>query len=285
MKRYLLPFIIILFCNIYSQENSFELFPSGLNFIPLKAMNRDAKIGLNIIPENNNMKINIGNTIDILSFRFSQSERITAAIDFFAYALSRSYRNKRLQIDAVDGLFGGNISYSKKINNRQFSGRLSIIHNSAHLVDGHWDRNENMWIDNYEPVPYAKDFIELITAYEYKTNFLSIRNYAGFEYAFLVRPSDMKRFNLNSGIEIGLTSLLSPLFGKGKVPFFAYNFTLNGITSYRGNYNSMLGIKFGNWNEKGILIFISYYEGYDVFHSYYKRRVKRFGVGFSVDFL
>jgi hypothetical protein len=270
---------------VYPQASNFELFPSGLNFAPLKANNRDAKIGLIYIPENNNMKIDIGNNIDLISFQLSESERLTAGIEFLAYALSTSYQGKRLQIDAVDGLFGGNISYSKKIDDKMFSGRFSIIHNSAHLVDGHWDFHNDRWIDNYRPVPYAKDFAELVVAYNYNTDFVSIRPYTGLEYAFLIRPSDIKRFNLESGFEIALTKLLQPLFGKSKVIFFAHNFSLGGITSFRGSNNSMFGIKFGNWFEKGLLIFVSYYEGYDVFHSYYKRRVERFGLGFSVDFL
>jgi len=96
-------------------------------------------------------------------------------------------------------------------------------------------------------------------------------------------PSDIKRFKFDSGFEIALTELLVPLIGKSKVLFFAHNFSLGGTTSFRGGNNSMLGIKFGNRNEKGLLIFISHYEGHDVSHSYYNRRVGRFG--FYVDFL
>jgi hypothetical protein len=285
MKNLLLFFLIGLLCNSYPQDNDFEFFPSGLNFIPLKANNRDAKIGLIYIPENNNMKIDIGNNIDLIGFGVSDSDRFTVGIEFLAYALSRSYQEKRLQIDAVDGFFGGNIAYSKKLEDNLLTGRFRIIHNSAHLVDGHWDFRNNRWIDNYKPVPYAKDFAELIVAYTYNIDFASIRTYMGFAYAFLIRPSDIKRFNFETGFEIGLSKLISPLFRKGITPFFAHNFSLSGTASYQGNNNSMLGIKFGNWNEKGLLMFISYYKGYDVFHSYYKRTVERFGVGFSVDFL
>ncbi len=285
MKNFLLLFLIGLLGNLYSQESNIEFFPSGLNFIPLKANNRDAKIGLIYIPENNNMKIDVGNNIDLIGFRFSDSERLTAGVEFLAYALSRSYQGKRLQIDAVDGLFGGNISYSKKLEDNLLAGRFSIIHNSAHLVDGHWDFRNNRWIDNYKPVPYSKDFAELIIAYNYNADFASIKTYTGFTYAFLIWPSDIKRFNFDCGFEIGLSKLLNPIFAKRIVPFFAHNFSLSGTASYRGSNNSMFGIKFGNWNEKGLLIFISYYKGYDVFHSYYKRRVERFGIGFSIDFL
>lgn len=279
MKKIIL--LLLIFCvNTYSQNNSLEFFPDGLNFIPLKGNNYEAKIGLVFIPENNNMKIDIGNTVDLLSLRFSDSERLTTGIEFFAYALSRSYKGKRLQITAVDGFFGGNISYSKKMNENLFSMRYRIIHNSAHLVDGNWDRQESSWIDNYEPVPYAKDFMELASAYNFKTGFAEIKNYAGVSYAFLIRPEDFKRLSFYTGIEMRF-----PVFNETNELFFVHNLFLDGINSYKGNNNSMLGIKFGSWEKKGVLLFISYYKGYDVFHSFYKQVVERFSIGFTVDFL
>ncbi|HSP87639.1 MAG TPA: DUF1207 domain-containing protein [Ignavibacteriaceae bacterium] len=280
MKKFFLILILFLLTNSYPQ-NKFEFFPSGLNFTPLKANNMDAKIGLNYFPENINMKIDIGNNIDLVEFKVSDRERLTAGIEFLAYALSRSYQDKRLQIDAVDGFFGGNISYSKKIEDNLLSGRLSIVHNSAHLVDGHWDFRNNRWIDNYKPVPYAKDFAELLAAYTFNINLTSLRTYTGIAYSFLIRPSDMKRLNIEAGFEVGVSSL----FGRNVVPFIAHDFSLSGTAAYQGNNNSLVGIKLGEWEGKGILLFISYYNGYDVFHSYYKRKVERFGFGFTVDFL
>jgi hypothetical protein len=285
MKKFLLFLTGILICNSYPQEKIFELFPPGLNFKPLKSDNRKADIGLIFIPQNNNMKIDIGNTVDLVSLRLSDSEILTVGIEFLAYALSRSYRGKRLQIDAVDGFFGGNFSYSKKMKGNSLAGRLSIIHNSAHLVDGHWDFHNNKWIDDYKPVPYSRDFLEFIASYSYNIDFISIKNYAGIEYAFLTRPSDIKRFFFDGGIEIGLGNLSSSLLGKEFAPFLAYDFLLSGSQNYIGSSNLLLGIKFGSLNEKGLLIFLSYYQGLDVFHAYYKRKVERFGIGFSLDFL
>ena len=285
MKKKLLLFTIILINYLYPQENSLELFPSGLNFIPLKANTYEAKMGLIYIPANNNMKIDIGDNIDFLSFRLSDSERLTAGIEFFAYALSKSYKEFRLQIDAIDGLFGGNISYSKFINDNQLTGRFRIIHNSAHLVDGHWDFHNNRWIDNYKPEPYSRDFTDLTIAYNYNLNFTSLRNYAALQYAFLVRPSDVKRFNFNTGFEAGFNQLSGSFLGKNYLLFLAYDFLLSGAEKFSGSNNYMLGIKFGSWYERGLQLFLSYYNGLDVFHAYYKRKIKYFGIGFSIDLL
>jgi len=285
MKKTLMLLITLLINYSNAQESNFELFPGSLNFIPLKANLYDAKMGLIYIPENNNMKIDIGDNVDLLNYRLSDTERLTAGIEFFAYALSRSYNEFRLQIDAIDGFFGGNISYSKLIYDKRFSGRIRIIHNSAHLVDGHWDFHNGRWIDNYKPIPYARDFAELAFAYEYDTGFAGLRNYTTFEYAFLVRPRDVKRFNFNTGIEAGFKSLSGTLLDKEYRFFLAYNFLLSGAKQYSGSNHFQLGIKFGNWNDRGLMIFISYYKGLDALHAYYKRKVERLGIGFSIDLL
>jgi hypothetical protein len=280
-------FILFLFLLQYSfpQNKNLELFPGGLNFPSLKANNQEAKIGLFFYTKNNNMKIDIGNNVDVLGFRLSSNKRLTAGIEFMAYALSTSYSGKRLQINAIDGLFGGNLSYSTSEETYRILMRLRVIHNSAHLVDGAWDENKGKWIDNYEPVPFAKDFGEYTFAYECNSDFFILKSYAGLSYNFLIRPSDMKRLNIHAGFELALTKLLGLLLGQKENVFFAHHFILGGANKFGGSNNSMLGIKFGDWNGKGILLYISYYSGFDLFDVYYKSKVERFGFGFSIDFL
>jgi hypothetical protein len=281
--------IIILFLLLitysFPQSKKFELFPAGLNFIPLKANNQEARIGLIFFTENNNLKLDIGNNIDLVNFNLSTKERLTAGIEFMAYALSTSYKGKRLQIDAIDGFFGGNLSYSNQFDWERILMRFRVIHNSAHLVDGHWDTGEGKWIDDYQPVPFAKDFAEYTFAYENESNFITLRGYSGFSYSFLIRPSNIKRLNLHSGFELALTKLLGSLLSEKENVFLAHHFILRGTAKFGGNNNSMLGVKFGDWKGKGILFYLSYYTGFDIFNAYYTRKVERFGIGFSVDFL
>jgi len=280
-------FILFLLLFSYSlpQNRSFEFFPGGLNFPSLKANNQEAKIGLLFYTKNNNMKIDVGNNIDVLSFRLLTDTKLTMGTEFMAYALSSSYSGKRLQINAIDGLFGGNLSYSSKEDSNLILMRLRIIHNSAHLVDGAWDESKSKWIDNYEPVPFAKDFAEYTFAYECNSDASILKTYAGFSYNFLIRPSDMKRLNIHAGFELTLTKLLGTLIGQKENVFLAHHFILGGTSKFGGNNNSMLGIKFGDWYGKGLLLYLSYYSGFDLFDVYYKRKVKRFGFGFSIDFL
>ena len=282
-KTFILFLLLLSYC--LPQDKNFELFPGGLNFPPLKANNQEGKVGLLFYTKNNNIKIDIGNNIDILSFRLSTNKRLTAGIEFMAYALSTSYSGKRLQINAIDGLFGGNLSFSVNKESYRILMRLRVIHNSAHLVDGAWDESNSKWIDNYEPVPFAKDFAEYTFAYECDPDFFILKSYGGLSYNFLIRPADIKRMNIHAGFELALTKLLGTFLGEKENVFLAHHFILGGADKFGSNNNSMLGIKFGDWYGKGLLLYLSYYTGFDLFDVYYKRKVERFGLGFSIDFL
>jgi len=284
LRKIFILFLFLLSIN-FPQNKNFEFFPGGINFPSLKANNQEAKIGLLFYSKNNNMKIDIGNNIDVLGFRLSENKKLTMGMEFMAYALSTSYSGKRLQINAIDGLFGGNFSYSIQEDSNRVLMRLRIIHNSAHLVDGAWDENKLKWIDDYEPVPFAKDFAEYTFAYECNADASVLKTYAGLSYNFLIRPFDMKRLNVHAGFELTLTKLLGTLLGQKENLFFAQHFTLTGTNKFGGNNNSMLGIKLGNWYGKGFLVYLSYYTGFDFFDVYYKRKAKRLGIGFSIDFL
>ncbi|MBI3195535.1 MAG: hypothetical protein HYZ34_13875, partial [Ignavibacteriae bacterium] len=131
-------------------------FPSGLNFMPFKANVAEARIGVFKFTETEEMKVDIGNTVDVFGYDIPLSNiKLRVGADFFAYALTTGAQGLRLQIDAVDGFFGGNISFSQTTDsNIILQSRLRILHRSAHLVDGHYVTPTHSWIDNLEPIPY-----------------------------------------------------------------------------------------------------------------------------------
>lgn len=292
IKHLLLCIIITLSCSFAQDSNSyeFEFLPNGLNFMPLKANHQEARIGVLYYTNNANLKVDIGNTIDLLGLNFQSRSRLTAAIEFMAYALSTSYKGNRLQIDAVDGFFGGNLSYSKLLENAEthpdkLLARLRIIHNSAHFVDGHYDTSLDQWINNQGPIPYTEDFGELTVAHEINSPQYSFRYYGGFSYSTLVRPANIKRYNALLGFEFAFTGFPGNISGKKSNVFVSSFITTDGTDKYMVNQHSMAGVKLGNWDGKGILLYFSYYTGGDVFGAYFKRKISKFGIGFSIDFL
>lgn len=277
---------IILFANCFAQSsNNFSLFPYGLNFIPLKANNQEARLGVLYYTSTTNLKVDIGNAVDILSFEFdNSSSRITSGIEFMAYAFSKSYEGKRLQISAVDGFFGGNVSFSHLAYKKKLFARLRIIHNSAHLVDGSYDTSSDSWIDNRKPIPFTKDFGELTVGHQIYFEDFVVKYYGGISYATLIRPDELKRFNYHVGLESALLNVTGKVFKNDVNIFLAEHFFLDGTEKYFGNQQFIAGLKFGSWEEKGVVFYASYYTGRDIFSSFYDRKISKFGVGFFVDF-
>ncbi len=253
--------------------------------MPLKANNQEARVGLLYYAATTNLKVDIGNTVDLLSFQSVDSTICFASgIEFMAYAFSKSYEGKRLQISAVDGLFGGNISYTKQSDDHKLLIRFRIIHNSAHLVDGSYDAAKDMWIDGKKPIPFTKDFGELTVAHQIFSEFILLKYYGGVSYATLVRPDNLKKYNLHAGFEIAAPYVLGKIFDNNINLFGAHHFFLDGTNKYFASNHFMAGIKLGDWNRKGLAFYASYYKGRDVFSIYYDRRISKFGIGFSIDF-
>lgn len=285
-KFFLLVLTTFLSHNSFSQNQSeFELFPNGLNFIPLKANNQEARLGLLYYTSTTNLKVDIGNSVDLLAFEIIEKRiKVTTGIEFMAYAFSKSYAGQRLQISAVDGFFGGNVSFSKQMDNNKLLARFRIIHNSAHLVDGSYDTSNNLWIDNKEPVPFTKDFGEITIAHQHSFETAILKYYGGLSYATLIRPDELKRYSYHLGFEIAIPNSFGKVFENDLNLFAAEHFFLDGTEKYFGSQQIMVGGKIGKWDEKGIVMYASYYSGREMFSSYYDKRISKFGIGFFIDF-
>ena len=292
MKRKL--FIIASMCIIFisgvkgqgENETTYEFLPAGTHFMPLKANFQEARIGILYYPDNANLKVDIGNTIDLIAINFSHpNSKLTFGIDFMAYALSTSFHGNRLQIDAIDGFFGGNASYSKSFKKSRLLSRFRIFHNSAHFVDGHYDTELGQWKKNQEPIPFTRDLGELTIGYESFLNFGTLKYYGSISYSTLVRPSQLKKYALNGGFELAFENIFGEIFSKKSNLFVAYHFSLNGLPKYSGSNHITGGIKFGSWNDKGISLYLSYFSGNNMFSEYFYNKISKFGIGFLVDFI
>jgi len=284
--------LTILFIFLYSlgfsqDQTSYnvKLFSPGLHFLPFKANYQEARVGILYYTSNANLKVDIGNNVDLIRFNFPESQSILSlSIEFMGYALSTSYRGNRLQIAALDGFFGGNAAFSKRFENGKFISRFRIIHNSAHLVDGQYDRYQKKWINDEEPIPFTRDFGELTLGYQFYPNFGSLRTYGSFAYSTLVRPSEIEKWSGYFGFEAAFDKIINDTFGEKTNLFVASQFNLVGTPKYQLNSKIMGGLKFGDWDGKGLVFYLSYYIGANPFSEYYSQRVQKFGIGFFVDF-
>lgn len=277
-------FLFIFLSTLKCQTFYFEFLPDSLHFATLRANHQEARIGILYYPENGHLKVDIGNTVDLLSFHLGDV-KLNFGIEFMAYASSTNFQGKRLQIDAIDGFFGGNSTFSIPGNSSTLYGRFRIIHNSAHFVDGHYDTGLKQWENNSEPIPFTQDFGELTLANEHYLSFGSTQYYGSVAYATLVRPHEIKKYSFNTGIEINSNKILGLVFEHEANLFLASHIRYAGLPNYKFSINNMFGLKFGNWKGKGITFYFSYYNGNNIFNEYYYLRISKFGIGFTVDFI
>jgi hypothetical protein len=99
-----------------------------------------------------------------------------------------------------------------------------------------------------------------------------------------VRPNSLKRVNALAGIELHTDNSGYDLLQNPFNYFFACLTQLNGMPKYQLTHELQAGIKLGRWLHKGLVLYVSYYYGNNVFNIFYMERISRAGLGFTVDF-
>lgn len=278
-------------CSAFAQHpdaaRTFVFLPGRLAVPPLVASAQEPHVGLRKEIGSSKMKLDIGASVDFLEVRTTSdsSSRFRVGIDFFTYALSTSADGLRLQIDAVDGFFGGHVAYIDHINaENRFVVRLRLLHLSAHFLDGHFNNSTQTWKGNRPPVPFTRDFGELIGMYDATFRAINLKVYGGFSYATLIRPVEIGRVEWHAGFELHSDKVIRSVFDKPFNIYLAEHTGLRTISSTIGTSNLEFGVKFGDWTGTGLRIYGDYFSGLDVFSQYYDIRRSNWGIGFAFDF-
>jgi hypothetical protein len=254
-----------------SPDSGLHFWPSGLGFHPLVANHEEPRVGAHAVIGETRLIVAIGNSLDILESKPS-GDALRFGLDFFAYARAQSFAQGQLNIDAADGFFGLHLTYSL---NPQWQFRLRGLHYSAHLVDGHYDTDHNIWL-GATPFPFSRNFFELTCAHQLALVSQFSRIYGGPGVAVFNKPQGIRYFQAHAGVE--LVSESSPHF------YSAYHASLLGIPTYNISNSVEAGVKFGKWNGMGVRLYLSYVNGLGWFGQYYYERKETWGIGVMVDF-
>jgi hypothetical protein len=231
------------------------------------------------------MTLSIGGQIDLVEWHPASDSgaRMRAGAQLFTYALTTSYQGLRLQLDAVDGYFGGYVVYEQSGPASIVTLRFRILHLSSHMLDGNYNLASGQWKDGRAPLPLSRDFGELIGAYTWPGNGWEVMLYSGFSYATLVRPSGLMRWNTLHGV-VGHTSAWpGHVFGKPASLYLSDHFTLAGLSSLKGTNTLEFGLKMGEWDGNGVKVYCSYHSGLEIFHQYFDVRREDWGLGIAFD--
>lgn len=258
--------------------NDLSFAEGELLFKPLAANTFEPRVGMLAQAGRNRIRLDIGNSIDVLRYRLPQDSTVlTMGADFFTYTLLRGERDFHFPVDASDYFFGVNFNFKKNLGKGLLSSRLRVSHISSHFVDGHYDNTQGAWKDSRPPVVYSREFLDGVIAFQPSWAENAVRVYAGATYLFHVDPKDLPRFMGEAGIE-GHRELIPNLN-----MYCAYQATLLKITETSVRHNVQLGMKIGNWEGRGLDLYGSYFSGYSIHGEYYNVKESYFAVGFLVD--
>jgi hypothetical protein len=257
----------------YSSETGFSFTSGPLLFKPLAANTFEPRMGLLWHSNNNRLRLDIGNSVDLIQYTFENpKQRLTVGSDFFTYTLLRGEKNFHFPVDAVDYFFGFNVNYLDTLNSGILSSRLRLSHISAHFVDGHFDGTSGIWKDGLNPRVYSREFFDLAIGFSPMEDF---RGYIGVVYLWHVDPTTLPKFNGYIGGEYHLQ--FSEIFNG----YSAYQFTATGLLPM---HELQIGTKIGNWNGRGTKLFFIYHSGNSIHGEYHDRKDEYSGLGFNVDF-
>ena len=272
-------FIVLLFA-LYLQTSfaqcKIELFPDNLTIQPFTANTLEPKLGSIFKIGKNELRLDIGNSIDILRYHKNENETFSFGTDMFTYTLLRGEKHFHFPVDAVDYLFGINAGYKKIMNNEtEYGARLRISHISAHFVDGHYDGTHQQWRDGLNPRVYSREFVELMPFYKIQ----AFRAYVGFTYIFHVEPSTIGKDNY----QVGFDYFVKDVLPQGVTPFIGYDYKLVHLDNYSGNHSVVFGVKFGKPGGKGLSIFYNYYSGKSIHGEYFDFNKEYSAIGINLD--
>lgn len=273
MKKIL--FTILISSSFLFGQSKSVWFPEELNIKPFTANLLEARAGFKFFTNQKNVQLDAGFSQDFYLKISNADESYSFGGDIFTFTRLREAENFHFPVEAVDYYFGINASYkNEQLKPVSFGIRTRIAHISAHLVDGRYIEDENIWMDNRDPQVYSREFIEFIPYLEYK----KFRTYFGYTYMFHVIPTYISKSIFQLGFDYYYVGDVLPF-----IPFAAYDLKFSKITSYTSIHSVNLGVKFGNYNGKGFSILYSYNKGLSVHGEYFDLKEDYSAIGFNID--
>jgi hypothetical protein len=244
---------------------------NGLLFKPLSANVFEPRVGAIYEFNNEKLRLDIGNSIDLLGFNINDSSELRFGADFFTYTRLRAENHFKFPVETSDYFFGINSSFKGSLLNHDISARLRIAHISSHLVDGL--SQEGKFAKN--PFVYSKEFIDLVAAIQLK----NFRIYAGSYFTFSKKPNDIDVLMPQLGFDYSyeIHHNLDIVLG--------YDFKLIGINGKSSGINSLqAGIKLNTSEHSGILLSTFFYDGKSIHGMFFRDNDSYFAIGFNIIF-
>ncbi len=246
-------------------------------FSPLRAPAIEASNGVLFFSGKKQLRLDIGGSVDLVTWSLSANDRMTVGADFFTWTSLREDENFHFPVDAVDYLFGINASWARPLSDDlRASGRLRWSHISAHMVDGRFVKERGEWKDGQLPRVYSREYVEVIGAVEWKS---MARVYAGMQVIYHIDPAWLGKTSLRLGMEVWRNAVIFPWIHV----YAAYDLQTVDIHAVTARHTARLGLKWGSWQGRGVSTFLTWFSGYSVHGEYFDHRETYWGPGLTVD--
>lgn len=256
LKNIFVLMLIFIYSQAKSQSNNSELifFPIDNLYKPNYSNPFEAKIGFDFYLNQNNIELNIGGDKDILNFKLDETNVVGLGTEFFTWTRLKSQSNFKFPVLTVDYFFGLYLSSRMNLLDYEILSRLRLSHISAHLADGHYDNENNQWIENVKPFVYSREFFELSSS----LNLEFTKPYIGFGYIYHVKPEIYSKFFLSLGGELELFKLQNSSISG----FISFDIKLmkRSENELQKDLSFNLGLKF----KDQVRLCYQFYSGYDI---------------------
>lgn len=264
MKRLILLLIFVITISpAYSIEE--------LLFRPLIANPFEPRVGAIFNLNQENLRLDIGTSIDLSTLHKSDSSEIRLGGDFFTYTRLRTAGKFKFPVETSDYFFGVNVSGKSYLFEKPVEWRVRLAHISSHLVDGY--SNDDVF--KKSPFVFSREFLEGVIASKYK----DVRFYAGLSYIFSTQPKDISKFVPQFGLDSEFK------FYKNIYASLGYDFKVSSVHSKsRLSAAGQAGFIFKSRMKTGIGIYYYNYSGWSVHGMFYDELISHSGLGFQLIF-
>ncbi len=274
MRHLLSLSLILTVSNFTNSQTENKWFPAEINIQPFTANFLEPKAGFAYLLGREEIRLDIGTSSDIFLHK-SGNKSLSFGADLFTYTRLRGSGNFYFPVETVDYLFGINSGYKIIDEEKEYGVRFRFSHISAHLVDGAFETRTGSWRNGRDPRTYSREFLELFPYYRFN----GLRFYIGLTYLVHTNPDFIGKGIYQAGFDCYADNLIAGF----ATPFLAYDFKLNKIDKFLGNNIIAAGIKFGNYNSKGISIILTYFSGRSIHGEYFNLNEKYTTFGINVD--
>lgn len=260
--------LLLALCSCFCARTTLAFDTSELTFDPLLASPFEARVGYVYQASDDNMRLDIGHSLDLLSLYSDSSQMLVLGADMMTWTRLRSSGKFKFPVETTDFYFGFNTSWLQHIPQGDLQVRFRLAHISSHIVDGY--EGETV------PFTFSREFIEVhgsFTPTDWNT-----RLYIGANVLFSTIPDGFNVLTPQVGIEhvYQVSEQVHLVAG--------YDMRLaSSLTETVGTHAAMLGVDIGTLNQPHIRLQGLWYRGLS-FHGMFYNEIDEYA-GFAAYFI